>query len=195
MDRSILLLIGFAIVAGIAIGTAVSYLIWGAEPPVIVETFKPTIQHDDGTVTAPVLPGQKPALPQPTKPAGGRHVRTIEVTVLPPQPTGTPAVGGPEEKPAAPACPPLDVRIDLDLYGDGMRASVWSNGEILDTADFPVENFIPTQRRHMLGLAAFTDGSKQVQYTHLMNRLAVSGFLVQAADDDLVAGVGAHITF
>lgn len=194
MDRSTLVVILVAILAGAAIGFAVSWLLWGDDAThYVAESFKPPIHHEDGSETAPVLPASKPDFPMPSKPAGGTHVRTVEVTIMPPPPEGTPAVGAPDTPVVgAVPCPPIKVRVDIDRFDDGLRASVWSNGEILDTADFPIENIVPIPPKHGIGAAVFTDGSKELSYTRFFKRASISGY-VREEDNDIVAGVGAQI--
>lgn len=187
MDRSALIFTAIILILGIAIGAAGAYLFIG-KPPVITETAKHVINHDDGTVTAPVITDKKPVKPTPSKPRGGTHVRTVEVTILPPQPEGKPVVG----EPALP-CPPLDLRIDFDRYPDGFRASVWSNGEILETSDYALGSFIPAPVKHSFGAAAFSNGTKQIEYTRFFSRVALSGLVAQDADKVLSAGIGAKL--
>ena len=167
-------------------GWYLSYCYYSVE--VVAETPKHAINHDDGTVTAPVVVHEKPAFTKPTKPKGGTHIRTVEVTIAPPPPERKPEVG----EPAVP-CPPIDVRIDFDRYNDHLRASIWSSGEILDSADYPIESFIPMPIKHGLGVAAFTNGTKQVSYTRFFNHVSVSGYVAQDSMDDIAAGIGATL--
>lgn len=122
----------------IAVGYCVAYLIHGRQVETIVERAAAPVWHDDGSVTAIRAPKAKPDLPAPSKPAGGRPVRTLEATI----------------KPATPDCPPVAVRVDLDEYDDGLRASfVADGGEVVDAVDIPRAPYIrPIARPWAVGI-------------------------------------------
>jgi len=116
------------------LGLALGYAIWGTTDKVIIETPAPSVTWQDGSVTAARVVDAKPKLPAPSKPKGGKPIRTVEITVQP---------NASKSLPDAVPCEKVNLRIDLDQYKDGIRASVISDsGTIIDAADYPVSPLI-----------------------------------------------------
>lgn len=143
-----------AIACGL-LGLALGYAIWGRQTEVIIETPAPSVTWQDGSVTAARVTNKNPTLPAPSKPKGGKPVRTVEVTVQPVA-SKTPANGIPCEK--------VNLRIDLDQYADGIRASVIAeNGSVVDAVDYPVSPMIrPVLRPWSAGLEKDGDNYRPV---------------------------------
>lgn len=118
------------------LGLALGYAIWGTTDEVVIETPAPSVTWQDGSVTAARVVDAKPKLPAPSKPKGGKTIRTVEVTV---KPDPVPEQGTKNTQP----CEPVNLRIDLDQYKDGIRASVIAkNGSVVDAADYPISPLI-----------------------------------------------------
>jgi hypothetical protein len=150
-----------AIACGL-LGLALGYAIWGRQTEVIIEAPAPSVTWQDGSVTAARVVNEKPKLPAPSKPKGGKPIRTVEVTVQP------------VAKPDAPPCEPVNLRIDLDQYKDGIRASVIAeNGSVVDAADYPVSPLIrPVERPWSAGVEKDGDNYRPV-IQHDIGRLIV----------------------
>jgi len=144
-----------AIACGL-LGLALGYAIWGTTDRVIIETPAPSVTWQDGSVTAARVVDTKPKLPAPSKPKGGKTIRTVEVTVQPvvKEPL-TPAFPVPEQGTKnTQDCLPVNLRIDLDQYKDGIRASVIAeNGSVVDAADYPISPLIqPIRFKWAIGI-------------------------------------------
>lgn len=178
MPRTEVIIATLILLVGIAIGIGIGYLIWGRQVVTVEETFQPPIVHDDGSVTAARVPGEKPRVAAPTKPKG-KTTRVVEVEVKP-DPVDLPErrVGGvlcPAERVE---CPPVRVRLDTTELGDGShRVSVQADGgEIIDAVDIPVgPTFVVKDRKWALGYERTPEGRNGVAIERDIGALRVGG--------------------
>ncbi len=168
------------LLAGIAIGLGAGYLIWGRQAAVIAEPFAPPVMHDDGSVTAPRVPGEKPRIAAPTTP-NGRTTRVAEVDIKPddvalPERTVSGVVCPPEVV----TCPTISVRLDTTELADGShRVSVRAaGGEVVDAVDIPVgETVVIGKRPWALGYERTPDGVNGIAIERDIGNLRLGGTL------------------
>jgi len=180
MPRADLIVYALILLAGIAIGVGIGYLIWGRQVTTIDETYAPPVAHDDGSVTAARVPGEKPRVAEPTKP-DGRTTRIAEVEVKP-DPVYVPErrvglVLCPAEKVE---CPPVRVRLDTTVLEDGSsRVSVQAEGgEIVDAVDIPVgPTIVIGKHPWALGYERTPEGENGIALERDVGRLRLGGTL------------------
>lgn len=178
LSRTEMIAAALILLAGIAIGLAAGFLIWGRQTVTIDEAFAPPIVHDDGSVTAPRVPGEKPRVAPPETPKG-RTTRIAEVEVKPDHvllPERT--VGDVTCPPERVECPTIRVRLDTTELADGShRVSVQADGgEILDAVDIPVGPTIVIGRKPWaLGYERMPGGSNGIAVERDIGNLRLGG--------------------
>jgi hypothetical protein len=178
---------------GAIAGLVAGYLLWHQDPvKPIVETFKPQVEHDDGSVTGAVVPGKKPELPAPTKPQGGKVVRVVEVVVKP----ETPKVDVPPGCPVV-ECPTVSLRLDVTRHEDGLRFTGKATpGEVLEILDYPIEPIVvPAPPRNSIAAMQFEGGYTSVTYSRSFAKLDLSAGALRDPDNRVMAGVGVEVRF
>jgi len=132
------------IIIGLAAGLAIGYWLWHQEPTPTVQSFKPAIVQDDGSVVVQRIPNATPSKAPHTIPKGARETRRIHI-VAKPEPVD-PGIKGCE-------CKPAEIDLSLIKWPDGTDGSVIS-GEGIDSArsiDAPITDD-PAPYRHFIAI-------------------------------------------
>lgn len=123
---------------------------WAHSWELVVPAYQAEHRTAPNDVAIESIPGAKPALPAPAKPAGSTRTRTTELHVE------QPAVNLPERRVGdvvCPAervrCPPLDLRIDWNQLQSGQTqpAVRGSEGATITGRDMPATDLLNTMLR------------------------------------------------
>lgn len=177
-SRLELIAAGLILLAGIAIGIAIGYLIWGRQVATITEGVAMPVNHPDDSLTILRNPGEKPRLPAPTTPPGEK-TRIVELEVKP-EPFTLPEreVSGVKCPPERVECSTVSLRLDTTRLEDGShRVSVLAQGgEVLDAVDIPVgETIVIGKRPWAVGYERTPEGHNGIALERDIGNLRIGG--------------------